>query len=155
MWCVSNRLHRGRSGRSFSRSNSRNRSTSRAPPCHRTTPSDQQGGSSGHQLLNVALPNGQRPTQIKAKAKGDTRGRPAAPIKTKELHQGENKWEPKAEGIVCTASPVIADGVGEAVRIKYNKKTPKKTKNKKKHTRKVETVFTLMSPCIMLSLKLD
>lgn len=29
--------------------------------------------------MNVALPNGQRPTQTKAKAKGDMQGRPAAP----------------------------------------------------------------------------
>lgn len=28
--------------------------------------------------MNVALPNGQRPTQTKATAKGDTQGRPAA-----------------------------------------------------------------------------
>lgn len=41
--------------------------------------------------MNVALPNGQRPTQTMAEAKGDMQGRPAAPIKTKELHKGENK----------------------------------------------------------------
>ncbi len=85
-----NRLHRGRSGRSFSRSNSRNRSTSRAPPCHRTTPSDQRGGSSGRQPMNVALSNGQRPTQTKAKAKGDMQGRPAAPgSKPKNFTRGK------------------------------------------------------------------
>lgn len=113
--CLSNRLHSGRSGRSFSRSNSRNRSTSRAPLHHRTTPSDQQGGSSGRQLMNVALPNGQRPTQTKAKAKGDTQGRPAAPIKTKELHKGES--ESQRLRALCALPAPRADRVGEVVLI--------------------------------------
>ncbi|CAG09303.1 unnamed protein product [Tetraodon nigroviridis] len=63
LWFCLNRVHKGRSGKSFSRSNSRNRSTSRPPPCHHNTPSDQQGGSSRHQPMNVALPYGQRPAQ--------------------------------------------------------------------------------------------
>lgn len=90
IWRLSNRPHRERSGRSFSRWSSRNRNTSRAALCHRTTPSDQRGGLSGCQPMNVALPNRQRPTQTKAKAKGDMQGRPAAPgSKPKTFTRGE------------------------------------------------------------------
>ncbi|KAI9530376.1 hypothetical protein NQZ68_004393 [Dissostichus eleginoides] len=40
--------------------------------------------------MNVALPNGQRPTQTKATAKGDMQGRPAAPgSKPKNFTRGE------------------------------------------------------------------
>lgn len=142
--CPRPRLHRGGSGRSFSRSNSRNRSTSRAPPHQRTPPSDQRGGSSGHQPMNVALQNGQRTTQTMAAAKGDTQGRPAAPTKTKELHKGENEWEPKAEGTVCTASPERADRVWRSrtyMILKRKKKRPKQKnpQNKTKLKRKLET----------------
>lgn len=38
--------------------------------------------------MNVALPNGQRPTWKKAEARGDVQGRPAAPVQTKELQFG-------------------------------------------------------------------
>lgn len=127
LWFCLNRLHRGRSGKSFSRSNSRNRSTSRVPLCHRNTPSDQQGGSSRHQPMNVALPNGQRPAQTKAEARGDMQGRPAAPVKTKELHLGENMWEPKAEGVCVHCRPCESRQSGRGrTRIITIKKTGEK-----------------------------
>lgn len=81
-----------------------------------------------------------------AAAKGDTQGRPAAPTKTKELHEGENEWEPKAEGTVCTASPERADRVWRSRTYMILKRRKKKTKTKKKNTqnktklkRKLET----------------
>lgn len=74
LWFCSNRLHRGRFGRSFSRSNSRNRSTSRVPPCHRNTPSDQQGGFSRHQPMNVALPERTETYPEKGRSQGGRAG---------------------------------------------------------------------------------
>lgn len=106
MWCLSNRLHRGRSGRSFNRSSSRNRNTSRVPLCYRTTPSDQWGGFSGHQPMNVALPNRQRPTQTKAKGKGDMQGRPAAPgSKPKNFTRGETSESQRLRALCALPAP--------------------------------------------------
>lgn len=77
--------------------------------------------------MNVALPNGQRPTQTKAKAKGDMQGRPATPgSKPKNFTRGETSESQRLRGIVCTASPVRADRAGGTILISYNKK--KKTK---------------------------
>lgn len=105
LWCLSNRRHRGRSERSFSRSNSRNRSTSRAPPCHRTTPSDQWGGSSGHQPMNVALLNGQRPTQTKAKAKGGHAGQTSSTNQNQRSSRGGKQVRAKGWGHCVHCQP--------------------------------------------------
>jgi len=163
----SNRLHRGRSGRSFNRSNSRNRSTSRAPPCHRTTLSDQRGGSGGHQPMNVALPNGQRPNQTKAKAEVDMQGRPAAPgSKPKNFARGETSESQRLRAL-C-ALPALWEQIEWEKPYWYNEiKRPKKKNERKKINMKGGNVRELgavvlsvikgktvngMSPCITLSL---
>lgn len=132
---LSYRLHRERSGRSFSRSNSRNRSTSRAPLCHRTTPSDQPGGSSGHQPMNVALPNEQRP--IQAKAKGDMQGWPAAPgSKPKNFARGDTSESQRLRAL-C-ALPALWEQIDweKSYWSLKKKKLIKKQKDKKKKTYK-------------------
>ena len=59
------RLHKGRSGRSSCRSNSRSRGTSRGP-LYCTTPNDHRGhGLGGHQPMNVVLQTGRRPNQTR------------------------------------------------------------------------------------------
>lgn len=145
---LSYRLHRERSGRSFSRSNSRNRSTSRAPLCHRTTPSDQPGGSSGHQPMNVALPNEQRP--IQAKAKGDMQGWPAAPgSKPKNFARGDTSESQRLRAL-C-ALPALWEQIDweKSYWSLKKKKLIKKQKDQKKKNlqerRKWQKIWELLS----------
>lgn len=147
---LSYRLHRGRSGRSFSRSNSRNRSTSRAPLCHRTTPSDQPGGSSGHQPMNVALPNEQRPIQTKAKAKGDMQGWPAAPgSKPKNFARGDTSESQRLRAL-C-ALPALWEQIDweksywSLKKKKINKETKRPKKKNLQERRKWQKIWELLS----------
>lgn len=146
---LSYRLHRGRSGRSFSRSNSRNRSTSRAPLCHRTTPSDQPGGSSGHQPMNVALPNEQRPIQTKAKAKGDMQGWPAAPgSKPKNFARGDTSESQRLRAL-C-ALPALWEQIDWeksywSLKKKINKETKRPKKKNLQERRKWQKIWELLS----------
>lgn len=50
-------------------------------------------------------PTGTETCPGKGWGQGDMQGRPAAPVKTKELHFGENMWEPKAEGACVHCRP--------------------------------------------------
>lgn len=131
LWFCLNRLHRGRSGKSFSRSNSRNRSTSRVLLCHRNTPSDQQGGSSRHQPMNVALPNGQRPTQTKAEARGEHAGQTSSTSKNQRTSFGGKHARAKGWGHLCALPALWEQTEWERPHSYHNHKKGRKKKKKK------------------------